>query len=165
VTQLLHDHVLAAYNWTQTALQAVFDAIPGEQFLHQPFPDANHALWTMGHLATVDQYFLKSLAGRDGALFDKYRTMFFAKSVPSPNAGDYPPLEAVREYFRESRAAYRAWVESLDDAQLAAPLPEEWQRFAATLGGMVLRLVWHEGMHYGQLTVIRKSLGLLPVRI
>src|SRR5579872_3247515 len=75
VTQLLHDHVLAAYNWTQTALQAVFDGIPAEQFLHQPFPGANHALWTMGHLATVDQYFLKSLAGRDGALFDKYRTM------------------------------------------------------------------------------------------
>jgi hypothetical protein len=33
------------------------------------------------------------------------------------------------------------------------------------LAGLLFRLVWHEGMHYGQLTVIRKSLGLQPVRI
>jgi uncharacterized damage-inducible protein DinB len=119
----------------------------------------------MGHLATVDQYFLKTLGGRDSALFDKYRTMFFAKSQPSPDAASYPPLEVVREYFKTSRAAFRAWLESLSDEQLTAPFPEEFKRFAPTLGDFLMRLVWHEGMHYGQLTVIRKSLGLAPIRI
>lgn len=165
MSQPLHDHVLAAYDWTQNALKHVFDAIPAEHFLHQPFPGANHALWTMGHLATVDQYFLKSIAGRDGALFEQNKGKFFAKSQPSPNAGDYPPLESVRAYFDSSRSEFRAWIDGLDDAKLAAPLPQEWQQFAQTLGGMILRLVWHEGMHYGQLTVLRKSLGLPPVRI
>jgi uncharacterized damage-inducible protein DinB len=163
--QPLHDHVLAAYDWTQTALQTIFDAIPAEYFFHQPFPGANHALWTMGHLATVDQYFLKSLAGRDGAIFDRNRDTFFAKSKPSPNASDYPTLEAVRDYFDTSRAEFRGWIDSLDEEKLASPLPEKWHEFAASHAGMILRLLWHEGMHYGQLTVIRKSLGLPPVRI
>jgi uncharacterized damage-inducible protein DinB len=165
MSQPLHDHVLNSYDWTQTALKNVFDAIPAEQFLYQPFPGANHALWTMGHLATVDQYFLKSIAGRDGALFEENKATFFAKSQPSPNASDYPPLEAVREYFSASRTQFRAWIDSLDDAKLASPLPEKFKQFANSFAGMVFRLCWHEGMHYGQLAVIRKSLGLAPTRI
>jgi hypothetical protein len=133
--------------------------------LHQPFPGANHALWTLGHLATVDQYFLMSLAGRDGALFEKNKPVFFAKSQPSPNAGDYPPLESVRAYYESSRAERRAWMDGLDNARLTAPLPDKWQTFAPDLAGFFLRLVWHDGMHYGQLTVIRKSLKLPPVRM
>ena len=54
---------------------------------------------------------------------------------------------------------------SLTDEQLAGPPPEGFQKFAPTLGNILMRLLWHEGMHYGQLTVIRKSLGLAPVRI
>lgn len=159
------DPILAAYDNTQIQLQKMFDAIPREHFLHQPFPGANHALWTLGHLATVDQFFLKTVADRDPALFERYATMFFAKSTPSPNAGDYPPIDAVREYFDASRKAFRDWIESLDDERLTAPLPPEQQRFAPNLAGLLLRLLWHEGMHYGQLTVLRKSLGLAPVRI
>jgi uncharacterized damage-inducible protein DinB len=163
--QPLHDLILSAYDATQAQLNKIFDAIPPEQFLHQPFPGANHALWTMGHLATVDQYFLKSIAGRDGAIFEQNQAMFFAKSQPSPNASDYPPPASVRAYFDASRAEFRAWIDSLDDARLEAALPEKWQQFASSLAGMVLRLCWHEGMHYGQLTVIRKGLGLAPTRI
>jgi uncharacterized damage-inducible protein DinB len=165
MSQPLHDHVLSSYDWTQTALKSIFDTIPPEQFMYQPFPGANHALWTLGHLATVDQYFLKMIAGRDGALFDKNKTTFFAKSQPSTNANDYPPLEEVRKYFDSSRAEFRAWIDSLDDAKLEAPLPEKWEQFANSHAGMVFRLCWHEGMHYGQLAVIRKSLGLAPTRI
>jgi uncharacterized damage-inducible protein DinB len=159
------DQILTAYDWTQTQLQKIFDAIPREQYLHQPFPGANHALWTMGHLATVDQFFLKSVAGRDAGLFERYSTLFFAKSTPSPSADTYPPIDTVREYFDSSRKAFRTWIESLDDERLAAPLPAEQQRFAPSVAGMLMRLLWHEGMHYGQLTVLRKSLGLAPVRI
>src|SRR5262249_30231958 len=140
-------------------------AIPSGQFLHQPCPAANHPLWTMAHLATVDQYFLKTLAVRDGTLLDQYRQQFFAKSHPTPAAASYPPLEGVTEDSNTSRAAFRAWIESLTDEELSAPFPEERQRLASTLGNFLTRLIWHEGMHYGQLTVIRKSLGLAPIRI
>src|SRR5579871_628003 len=165
MSQTMRDQILTTYEWTQTQLRNVFDAIPVDQLLHQPFPGANHALWTMGHLATVDQFFLTTFTKHDPALFEQYKTLFFAKSTPSPNAADYPAPEVVREYFQSSRQAFRAWIESLNDAQLTAPLPPEQQRFSPTLGNLLVRLSWHEGMHYGQLTVIRKSLGLAPVRI
>jgi uncharacterized damage-inducible protein DinB len=165
MSDVLRNQLLAAFDWTDKAVEDLFTAVPADQFLHQPCPGANHALWTLGHLATVNQYFLKTLAGRDGALFEKYKAMFFAKSQPSPDGANYPPIDVLRDYFQSSRAAFRGWVQSLSDEQLAGPPPEEFKKFAPTLGNVLMRLLWHEGMHYGQLTVIRKSLGLAPVRI
>jgi uncharacterized damage-inducible protein DinB len=165
MADLLRTQLLAAFDWTDKAVEDLFAAIPADEFLHQPCAGGNHALWTLGHLATVNQYFLKTLAGRDSGLFDKYKEMFFAKSHPSTDAATYPPVEVLRDYFATSRAAFRDWVASLSDEQLAGPPPAEFQKFAPTLGNVLMRLLWHEGMHYGQLTVIRKSLGLKPVRI
>ena len=34
--------------------------------------------------------------------------------------------------------------------------------FAANLGMLMTSIAWHEGLHAGQLTVVRKSLGLAP---
>jgi uncharacterized damage-inducible protein DinB len=161
----LRDQILASYDWIQNQLLQIFDGIPRDQFLHQPFPGANHALWTMGHLATVDQYFLKTFAGRDGSLFDRYSAMFFAKSTPNPDADAYPPIDTLRDYFDTSRKAYRGWIESLDDERLMGPLPEQYKNYAASFAELFFRLLWHQGMHYGQLAVLRKSLGLAPVRI
>jgi uncharacterized damage-inducible protein DinB len=165
MAEVFRNQLLNAFDWTDKAVEDLFDAIPADQFAHQPCKGANHALWTLGHLATVNQYFLKALAGKDDALFEKYKAMFFAKSQPNPDAASYPPIGVIRDYFKTSRAAFRSWIESLSDEQLSAPAPEEWQKFAPTLGNILMRLLWHEGMHYGQLTVIRKSLGLTPVRI
>jgi uncharacterized damage-inducible protein DinB len=165
MADVLRNQLLAAFDSTDKAVEELFDAIPADQFLHQPCPGGNHALWTLGHLATVNQYFLKNLAGRDGAVFEKHKAMFFAKSQPSPDAASYPPLDVVRDYYKTTRADFRSWVESLTDEQLAGPPPEQFQKFAPTLGNILMRLLWHEGMHYGQLTVVRKSLGLTPVRI
>ncbi|HXY32928.1 MAG TPA: DinB family protein [Planctomycetaceae bacterium] len=165
MAEVLRNQLLAAFDFTDKSVEDLFDAIPADKFLHQPCPGANHALWTLGHLATVNQYFMMKLGGRDGTLFEKNKAMFFAKSQPSPDAATYPPIGVIRDYFTTSRAAFRSWVESLSDEQLSAPPPEEFQKFAPTLGNILMRLLWHEGMHYGQLTVIRKSLGLKPVRI
>jgi uncharacterized damage-inducible protein DinB len=162
----IREQILATLDFTQTQLQNIFAAIPDEHFLHQPFPGANHALWTMGHLATVDRFFLKTFADADPALFERHKAAFFAKSSPSPNAADYPSINEVRAYFQESRKAFRDWIESLDEGRLTAPLsPELQKRFAPTLASVLSRLAWHEGMHYGQLTVLRKGLGLSPIRI
>ena len=160
----LRDRVLAAFDWTQSQFVSMFDAISAEDFLHQPFPGANHALWTMGHIGTVDQYCLQKYAGRESALTEQYRSLFFAKSIPSPNSGDYPPIGEVRAFFDESRRAFRDWLASLDDERLAASLPADRQQFGSSLAEVLFRLVWHEGIHYGQLTVLRKSLGQAPIR-
>jgi uncharacterized damage-inducible protein DinB len=165
MADVLRNQLLAAFDWTDKAVEDLFDNIPEDKFVHQPCPGANHALWTLGHLATVNQYFLKALAGHDGTLFEKYKALFFAKSHPHPDVAHYPPISVIRDYFKTSRAAFRGWIESLNDERLAGPPPEDFQKFAPTLGNILMRLLWHEGMHYGQLTVIRKSLGLQPVRI
>ncbi|MCZ6816774.1 MAG: DinB family protein, partial [Planctomycetota bacterium] len=55
-----------------------------------------------------------------------------------------------------------AWFLSMSGERLAAALPEDWQVFAKSYGVLINTIAWHEGMHAGQLTVIRRELGLGP---
>ncbi len=42
-------------------------------------------------------------------------------------------------------------------------LTDDLQSFAPSHAALIPTIAWHEGMHIGQLTVIRKSLSLDPV--
>ena len=53
----------------------------------------------------------------------------------------------------------------MSDAQLRSPLPEGFTGFATSFAALMSSLAWHEGLHTGQLTVVRKSLGLEPLYI
>jgi uncharacterized damage-inducible protein DinB len=161
--KILVSRALDAFAASRKIIAGMLDGVPAEQFCHQPYPGANHALWTMGHLATVDQYFLKKLDARPETRFDEFRKMFFMKSTPQPSLSDYPPVPEVRAYFDQSRLELLDWLRSLDDDQLERPLPEPFHSFQPNLTLLFGHLSWHEGFHAGQLSVIRKSLGVTPM--
>jgi uncharacterized damage-inducible protein DinB len=160
---ILVHRALDAFTASRKIINGMFEGIPAEQFCYQPCAGMNHALWTMGHLATVDQYFLKHLAGQPETRFDEFRQMFFMKSKPLPSLSDYPPLADVRVYFDQARMELLEWLRSLDDEQLGQPLPEPLHSFQPNLAMLFGHLTWHEGFHAGQLSVVRKSLGIPPV--
>ena len=57
------------------------------------------------------------------------------------------------------------WIPYLDDhraAAIAQPLPDDIKGFAANHATLMTTLAWHEGLHAGQLTIVRKSLGIAP---
>ncbi len=160
---ILVDRALEAFAASRKIISGMFEAIPAEQYCHQPFPGANHAMWIMGHLATVDQYFLKRLANRPQTRFDEFRDVFFMKSAPKPSLSDYPAVLEVRKFFDQSRVELLEWLGSLDDERLAQPLPEPFAPFQPHLRALFRHLTWHEGFHAGQLSVVRKSLNLPPM--
>jgi hypothetical protein len=41
-------------------------------------------------------------------------------------------------------------------------LPKDYEMFAANYCGLASSLAWHEGMHAGQLTMLRRDIGLGP---
>jgi hypothetical protein len=143
-------------------LLEIAEDIPRDKLCYQPFPGANHALWIMGHLANSDEFFVAELGKRPGANFEQTKALFFAGSKPTPHLKDYPPLEEIKSYLSAGRESLVSWFKSLSPAQLAAPLPENWKPFASTYGALMFSIAWHEGLHTGQLTAIRKSLGLSP---
>ena len=154
---------LVALEYSRHFVNALLDTIPEDQLCHQPFPGANHALWIMGHVASVDAFLLQACGGPSDPQLEQFQPAFFMKSQPSPNPGDYPPAAQVRAWFQGTRETVLDWFRSQTEEQLSTPLPEGLREIAPDRLSLIARLAIHEAGHGGQLTAIRKSLGLAPV--
>lgn len=156
------EYALANLTFTRGALERLYTDFPKDKLCHQPFPGANHALWTLGHLATADEYFLDKIGSKPTTRFKELEGKFFMKSTPSPNMRDYPPFEELQTYFRDARERLLAYFRSLSPQQLTEPLDSQSKQFAPDRATLMRSIAWHEGFHTGQLAVIRKSLGITP---
>jgi len=148
--------------FSRRTLLNIAEDIPADKLCYQPFAGANHALWILGHLANADEYFVAELTKKPMPKFEKTKGLFFMGSKPGPNAKDYPSLSELKNYLASARESLVGYFKSLSPAQLVAPLPDDWKTFAPTYGELMFSIAWHEGMHTGQLTTIRKALGLPP---
>ena len=162
MTNDLIDAGLAALGFARQALLGMIDALPEDKILHQPCQGANHAMWILGHLACTDEFFMNKVDGRPFNKFEDWKDKFFMKSKPTTNAADYPPLAEVKEILANNREALISLFSNMDEAKLRSPLPGDLS-FAPSHAALIPTIAWHEGMHIGQLTVIRKSLSLDPV--
>lgn len=151
---------LASLDFIRGTVEKLLDATPAGQHLARPGGKANHALWIVGHLACTDDFFLRTLAGQERGIPESWDGLFGMGSEPSDDAKDYPRMDEVRAAMADRRAALRTWLATLDEKQLAAPLPAELEGFAPDYAALMGAMAAHEGMHAGQLTVIRRCAGL-----
>lgn len=148
--------------FSRRALLGISEDIPADKLTYQPFPGANHALWIQGHLASTDDYFLTALGRRKSELPAAWGALFGMGSSPAADARKYPALSEVRDALARCRESLLGWFRSLSASQLDAALPDDLKGFAPNHVGLMFSLAWHEGLHTGQLSAIRKSLGLKP---
>ena len=154
---------LVALEFSRHFTTALLDAIPEDQYCHQPFPGANHALWVLGHLPCVDAFLMQVCGGPADSQLEKMQPLFGMHSTPTPQRSNYPPLAEVRAWYQAARQNVLDWLRGQDEQQLRTPLPDPLKQIAADRLALVARLAIHESAHAGQLTVVRKSLGLAPV--
>jgi hypothetical protein len=84
-------------------------------------------------------------------------------SQPTDNPDDYPPVAEVLDYMRDRRQTLLSVLDSLSDEQLDTRTPSGSPDFLADFGMVFQTAAWHEGMHTGQLTTVRRSLGHTPI--
>jgi hypothetical protein len=86
-------------------------------------------------------------------------------SKPSPNPNDYPPPEEVLRVMRDRRGAVLAVLDSLKEDDLSKPLPKGAPDFFKDrdMASVFELMVWHEGIHSGQLSIARRALGNQPL--
>ncbi len=154
---------MAAMVFSRKTMNGFLDSIPEDKWCHQATAGCNHPLWLVGHIAWTDDYFLQTLAGKESAIPESWAETFGMGSKPTDSMRDYPPVAEVREHFNAVRESLLAWYGGLNDEQLAQPLPEQLAGFAPNHAALGATMAWHEGMHTGQLTMARKSLGLEPI--
>lgn len=137
----------------------------------------NHACWTLGHLALTlhrasdllegdgpkplpEQHFVTA-DGRGGTSdrFDTESVCFGSTPDDEPDA--YPELPHARRAFDDALARLAGVVRDLDDAQLERTIP--WGASELRADDLVTRMVVHNGTHAGQLTDLRRALGLPSV--
>jgi uncharacterized damage-inducible protein DinB len=134
-----------------------------EDWTYQVFPGANHALWFAGHMAVVDNRFIAVL---DSALVREmpiYDRAFGKGSKPTNRPEDYPPPEEVLETMRERRAVLLELLAAQSDQDLANATRPGSPDFLPDVASVFEVVIWHEGLHAGQTSVVRRALGHPPV--
>jgi hypothetical protein len=153
---------LAALTFARKVTTGLLEDIPEDQLMYQPTPTANHALWVMGHVAITDEFFLREAGRRQVKKLEAWKDLFFMGSTPKSSPADYPARSEIRDYLGVSRRDLMDWFKSLSEAELHAPLPQDFQTFGRSPAVLMTTIACHECVHAGQLTLVRKGLGIGP---
>jgi hypothetical protein len=154
--------IIALHERVEKRLAGLLEDIPADKWCYQPFPGANHALWTVGHLAVVNHRFTATLEGRQPEPHGNYQELFGMGTTPVGNPAAYPPVSEVLAFAAQVREAWLAAIKAVSPGRLTEETPEQFRRFAPTWGMMVAGLSQHTAFHMGELAVIRKALGMKP---
>ena len=140
---------------------------PKSDWLQQSHPGTNHALWITGHLALADNLFASKFRPEVDHKPDGWEELFWFGSQVTGETDRYPEPEAVRQYFDGRREILISVLKELSLAELSQPPPPAHARSpiagAPNIGQAFFFIAYHEGMHSGQLSVIRRGLGHQPL--
>jgi hypothetical protein len=134
-----------------------------DDWCRQVVPGTNHALWFAGHMATTDNYFIGQVAPGHEKQLDRWDKLFGMGSKPTNDPDDYPPVAEVLDMMRERRGVLVELLRGCTDAELAGPPAAGASDFLPDLASIYEMTPWHEMLHLGQVTVVRRSLGHRPV--
>lgn len=155
-------HLVAQLNWSREFVLGQARDLDGGNVVHQLFEGANHCLWILGHLAVVENTFIAQIDESRKAELAGYWEKFGIGSTPVSDAGQYPTKDELLDVLAERRAALLELIDGLGDDDLGRATSGPVAGVAPTLGELLRLAGWHEGMHAGQLTMVRRSLGFKP---
>ena len=128
-------------------------------FLTRPVAGMNHLAWQVGHLIAIEYKFVEAVKpGASPALPDGFVAKHAMDKHGSDNAGDFHTKDEYLAVWKGQRAATRATLAGLSEADLEAPCPDEKMRqLCPTVGGMFNLAGLHCLMHAGQFVAVRRK--------
>jgi DinB superfamily len=125
----------------------------------QPQRLPNHLLWTLGHLALYMHRAAEKLTGKPVDLGWDPEPFAFS-SEPSGDAGAYPPLAEMVARYRAAHVTLAGAVRAGGEDGLRRQVP--WGAAGVMVSGLdlVLRMMFHNGTHTGQVVDTRRALGM-----
>lgn len=162
-SRALVNQLLESFRFTAKFADAQLEGLPDEHALAQLPGADNHKAWTLGHQAISRAWFASSIGGDMPKMPDSYTALFGTASKPTSDPGLYPPLDELRANYRVAFDAVVKAIESLTDADLHKPAHGDSGGFITSRLDAVVKAVWHEGWHGGQIATLRRGLGLPPL--
>ncbi len=149
-------------NWSRQCLHDLLKDFPDDKMLFRSTPADCHALWILGHIALSDAWVLSMITGNENPMGEAFGKAFGYQTDLTEDADDYPAFAEVQTALDEQRQRLLDWVNTATDEQLHAPLDDGGIGFANSPFEAIHKEIWHEGWHSGQLSTLRRALGLGP---
>jgi hypothetical protein len=127
-----------------------------------------HVAWQVGHLAMAE-YGLGLFRQRGRQPIDlelmssSFRKQFSRGTVPEADASKYPSAGEIRATLGRVHSQFRQEAVSFTAEQLNEPVEPPFAVEATKLG-CLLFCSHHEMLHAGQLGLLRRLLGKMPIR-
>jgi uncharacterized damage-inducible protein DinB len=134
-----------------------------EDWTYQLAPGTNHALWFAGHMAATDNWLISIVAPERAKPMDDWNALFGTGSQPTSDPDNYPPPAEVLDAMRERRRVLIELLDGQTDKALARPTPEGTFDMCPDYGSLWETAIWHEALHAGQVTMVRRALGHAPL--
>lgn len=154
---------VAALKFARTYTDKLVDGFAEDQRCYQPAMTDNHLMWTLGHLALTNQWFAGALDGRPNTCPESYNALFGYGSKPNPDPSVYPPFQEVREQYEATYNRFIKAAEAMKEADMLASAIEATGGFCKDKGELLEKAIWHEGWHSGQISSLRRAIGLPTV--
>jgi hypothetical protein len=155
------NNLMCVTRFNVNLLERMLADIPATEMCRQTTGLPNHPTWLVGHLAFVRFMMIKQTGGDTSDFPESWMALFGRNSTPSGALEEYPPKGELWNAFTRLHEAAMNRVTSLTPEQLAAPhaivsLKEPFP----TLGDLLLQMLTaHDGLHIGQLSDWRRTLG------
>ncbi len=164
------DQAIAQMRWMRSYSLQLIETIPHELWYKLTPGLPSHVAWQVGHMA-VAQYGLMLFRQRGRVESDMelmpgwLRKNFGRGSQPSTDPDDpkNPTPASLLERFHAIHAEACDLAATLEVATLTEPIDMPYAAYPTKLGALVF-CPMHEAIHAGQIGVLRRALGLAPVR-
>jgi len=113
--------------------------------------------WNIGHML----YHRSQIAAAIGCRAPAIDLAPFADSATDGRG--YPTLPEFRKAWQEFSARLIAAVNAASAEDLAAPSPMQLPHGEQTVLDALRFVIWHEGLHLGQIAMLRSHHGLTPL--
>lgn len=146
----------------------LLDATPREHWFEIPAGLPTHVAWQVGHL-TVSQYGLLMFRIRGRHPDDlelipsRFRKTYSRQSTPSPEVSKQPSADELIDRMEQVYERSLRELANLQPDVLLQPVDMPYAAFPIKLGA-ILFCPLHEHIHAGQIGLVRRALGLQPVR-
>ena len=153
------DAIRSSANLSSTVLNAYISDLDDAELLQRPAKGCNHIAWQLGHLISSEVQLLESVApGKGTELPEGFAEAHSKDSAQNDEPGSFLTKQEYVDLFGKVREGTMAALDSLPDAELDNPSPENFRAFAPTVCDMFALIATHPMMHAGQFVIVRRQL-------
>lgn len=164
----MKEAAIGQIQWAREYTLELLEATPKELWFEMPDGLPTHVAWQVGHLA-YSQYGLCMfrIRGREPEDLEivpsVFRKKYARSSTPNPDASKQPSADELQERLITVHDRAIKELKEVDAAVLLEPVDMPYAVYPSKLG-CLLFCPLHEQIHSGQIGILRRALGLEPVR-